>query len=99
MRRRLSPTAPFRPLRRATKVPVWADAGLRLGAALALIFFVVLVHWLDREGLKDNHDNVVSLLDVFYFTMISITTTAGAQRLEAGDAIVEIQPTCVSEVG
>jgi voltage-gated potassium channel len=72
---RRPPSAPFRPLRRAVRVPVWADAGLRLGAALALIFFVVMVHWLDRTGLKDNHDNVVSFLDVVYFTMISITTT------------------------
>jgi voltage-gated potassium channel len=36
---------------------------------------VVLIHWGDREGLRDSHDGVVSLLDVFYFTMISITTT------------------------
>jgi voltage-gated potassium channel len=63
------------PLRRAIAVPVWADLALRLGAALALVFFVVLIHWIDREGLNDTHDGVVSFLDVFYFTMISITTT------------------------
>ena len=57
------------------KVPVWADAGLRLGAAFALIFLVVMIHWLDRDGLKDNYDGQISFLDVFYFTMISITTT------------------------
>ncbi|WP_336981707.1 potassium channel family protein [Altererythrobacter fulvus] len=65
----------FRPLRRAVRVPVWADLVLRLSAALALIFFVVLVHYADREGLVDNHDGQVSFLDVVYFTMISITTT------------------------
>ncbi len=64
-----------KPLRRALAVPVWADLALRLGAALALVFFVVLIHWVDRTGLKDTHDGVVSFLDVFYFTMISITTT------------------------
>jgi voltage-gated potassium channel len=63
------------PLRRSLAVPVWADVSLRLGAAMALVFFVVLIHWADREGLKDAHDGVVSFLDVFYFTMISITTT------------------------
>ena len=65
----------FRPLRRAIGVPVWADVAMRLGAALALVLVVVLVHWLDREGLKDAHDGVISFLDVVYFTMISITTT------------------------
>ncbi|PEQ14609.1 potassium transporter TrkA [Novosphingobium sp. PC22D] len=65
----------FRPLRRAIAVPVWADAALRLFAALGLVFVVVMVHWADRGGLKDAHDGHVSFLDVVYFTMISITTT------------------------
>lgn len=65
----------FRPLRRATRVPVWADAGIRFSAALALVFIVVLIHWVDSEGLVDHADGHVSLLDVVYFTMISITTT------------------------
>jgi len=72
--RRLRP-AGFRPLRRAVKVPVWADVALRLGAAFALIFFVVMIHWFDRDGLIDHHDGHISFLDVVYFTMISITTT------------------------
>lgn len=65
----------FRPLRRAVKVPVWADVGLRLGAAFSLIFIVVMIHWVDRDGLKDHYDGHISFLDVVYFTMISITTT------------------------
>ncbi len=65
----------FQPLRRALKVPVWADMALRLGGALALVFLVVLIHYADREGLVDGHDGHVSFLDVVYFTMISITTT------------------------
>ncbi len=63
------------PLRRASKLPVWADVGLRLSLAFLLIFFVIIIHWIDREGLKDNHDGVISFLDVVYFTMISVTTT------------------------
>ena len=65
----------FKPLRRALKVPVWADLGIRVGAALGLVFMVVMIHWWDREGLVDNLDGEVSFLDVVYFTMISITTT------------------------
>ncbi|ANU08720.1 potassium channel family protein [Paraurantiacibacter namhicola] len=65
----------FSPLRRAVKVPVWADLGGRIFAALFLVFIVVMIHWWDRGGLVDNLDGDVSFLDVVYFTMISITTT------------------------
>lgn len=65
----------FTPLKRAIKVPVWADLGIRLSAALGLVFLVVMIHWWDRDGLVDNLDGEVSFLDVVYFTMISITTT------------------------
>jgi voltage-gated potassium channel len=65
----------FNPLRRAVGVPVWADIAIRLGAALGLVSIVILIHWLDRDGLKDSVDGHVSFLDVVYFTMISITTT------------------------
>lgn len=74
LRKRPNP-ALFKPLRRAIPVPVWADVSIRIGLALGLVFVVVMVHWLDREGLKDAHDGVISFLDVVYFTMISITTT------------------------
>ena len=65
----------FQPLRRAVRIPVWGDLGIRLGLALFLIGIVVMVHWWDREGLVDNLDGEVSFLDVISFTMISITTT------------------------
>jgi voltage-gated potassium channel len=65
----------LQPLRRATKLPVWGDLGIRFGAVLVLIAIVVAVHWLDRDGLIDHYDGNVSLLDVVYFTMISVTTT------------------------
>jgi len=63
------------PLRRAVKIPVWGDLGIRLSLALFLIFTVIMIHWWDRDGLVDNLDGHVSFLDVIYFTMISITTT------------------------
>lgn len=65
----------FQPLRRAVKIPVWGDLGIRLGMALGLIFIVIMIHWWDRDGLVDNLDGEVSFTDIVYFTMISITTT------------------------
>ena len=56
-------------------MPLWADASLRLSAALFLVLVVVLIHWGDRAGLVDHSDGEISFLDVVYFTMISITTT------------------------
>lgn len=67
--------AAFHPLRRAVNIPVWGDLGLRLGFALLLLLFVIMVHWWDRDGLVDNVDGHISFLDVVYFTMVSVTTT------------------------
>lgn len=64
-----------RPLRRMLRLPVWGDLTLRLGLVLMLIGSVVMIHWLDRAGLRDNYDGEISFLDVIYFTLISITTT------------------------
>ena len=52
-------------------------AGRRLAAGLAraaLVGIAIAVHWLDRGGLRDNLDGVVSFLDVLYFTMVTVTT-------------------------
>ena len=63
----------FQPLRRMSRWPIWADVITRLGVAFLLIAIVVLVHWIDRAGLRDSHDGQISFLDVVYFTMISVT--------------------------
>lgn len=62
-------------LRRKPRLTGWLGLGWRLVAVISLIGMLILFHWLEREGLKDNHDGVVSFLDVIYFTMISATTT------------------------
>ena len=62
-------------LRRKPKISGWAGLGWRLVAMVGLLALLVLIHWLERDGLKDNLDGTVSLLDVVYFTMISATTT------------------------
>ncbi|MDG2002381.1 MAG: potassium channel family protein [Novosphingobium sp.] len=86
------------PLRRAIKVPVWADVFIRLFAALALIFFVVLIHWADRSGLVDHHDGDVSFLDVIYFTMISVTTTGFGDIAPVGDRARMIEALIVTPI-
>lgn len=88
----------FRPLRRAVKIPVWGDLGIRLSIALALIFLVVMIHWWDREGLVDNLDGEVSFLDVIYFTMISITTTGFGDIAPVSDRARLVEAVIVTPV-
>ena len=62
-------------LRRKSRMTGWLAIAWRVMAVVGLIAFLILFHWLEREGLKDTHDGHVSFLDVIYFTMISATTT------------------------
>jgi len=62
-------------LRRKSAITGWAAVGIRVGAVLGLLFFVIAVHWFERHNLVDELDGEVSFLDAIYFTMISITTT------------------------
>lgn len=47
----------------------------RLVAAIGLILFIVLVVYLDRDGYRDVNDDRLSLLDCFYYTVVSLSTT------------------------
>jgi voltage-gated potassium channel len=62
-------------LRRKPRITGWLSLGWRLAAMALLLGILILIHWVERDGLKDSHDGVVSFLDVIYFTMISATTT------------------------
>ena len=62
-------------LKRRPRIRGWASLGWRLIAMAALLFLLIFIHWIERDGLQDNLDGTVSLLDVIYFTMISATTT------------------------
>ena len=62
-------------LRRRSPLPIWAQMAWRGALVLGLLLLAIIVHWLERDGLKDSYDGAVSFLDVVYFTMISITTT------------------------
>ena len=88
----------YHPLRRKVKVPVWADAFIRIGLALGLVALVVAIHWFDREGLRDSHDGHVSLLDVIYFTMISITTTGFGDITPVSDKARMVEAVIVTPI-
>lgn len=62
-------------LKRKSRMPVWLAIGWRVAAVIALLALAIGVHWLERDGLRDNADGHVSFLDIVYFTSISITTT------------------------
>lgn len=75
-------------LRRATTPPE-VTLLLRAGLVALLIGAVFIVFLLDRDGLSDTVDGHVSVSDVFYFTMVTVTTVgygdivpvSGAARL------------------
>jgi voltage-gated potassium channel len=67
-----APTAGF--LRRQSSLPVWADLCWRVVLVFGLIALVLLIHWVGRDGLKDNLDNQISFVDVLYFTTVTVTT-------------------------
>ncbi|HWI07726.1 MAG TPA: potassium channel family protein [Solirubrobacteraceae bacterium] len=48
---------------------------LRLGVAVGLIAFVALLTYVGRDGYDDPEDESVTLLDAFYYSTVSITTT------------------------
>lgn len=62
-------------LRRASQTPEWKTLLYRVLLVAGLIGLAIAVHWLDRAGLRDNHDGHVSFLDIVYFTSISVSTT------------------------
>ena len=88
----------FTPLRRAVRIPVWGDLSLRLGVAMALVLMVVLIHWLDRDGLYDATGGEIGLLDVVYFTVISITTTGFGDIYPASDSARLVEAVVVTPV-
>lgn len=79
-----TPTPGF--LRRRPALSVWADLGWRIGIILALMALVLIVHWIERDGLLDTLDGKMSFIDVLYFTTVTVTTVG------YGD-IVPVTPT------
>ena len=47
----------------------------RVGVAVGLIVFVAMVAYLDSDGYRDGDTTGISLLDAFYYSTVSVTTT------------------------
>ncbi len=63
-------------LRRKPRLTGWLGLGWRVALMIGLLGLLILIHWLERDGLTDNLDGDVSLVDVIYFTMISALVAA-----------------------
>jgi voltage-gated potassium channel len=59
--------------------------GFRLAIALALITIVAGITYLGRDGYVDPEDESISLLDAFYYSTVSITTTGYGDVRPASD--------------
>jgi voltage-gated potassium channel len=62
-------------LKRKSRLNPWLHVGIRLAVLLALLVFIISVHWIERGAFKDSYDGKISFSDIIYFTMISATTT------------------------
>ena len=61
-------------LPRLTRPPLQALA-IRVGAAFGLVVFVTIVVFIDRDGYRDVNEDGLTLLDSFYYTVVSLSTT------------------------
>ncbi len=48
---------------------------VRLAAAVGLVVFIVLVVFLDRDGYRDGNGDGLTLLDCFYYAVVTLSTT------------------------
>lgn len=62
-------------LKRKSRLNPGSHVAIRLAVLLALLAFIVGVHWIERDAFKDHYDGQISFSDIIYFTMISATTT------------------------
>src|SRR5690242_20022379 len=63
----------LQPLQRQT-MGKWHAVGVRAAVAAGLVFLAFALLWFDRGGLRDNIDGHMSVVDVIYFTMITVST-------------------------
>src|ERR1700755_3344913 len=49
--------------------------GVRLALAIALVLITVAIIYADRDGYRDVNDDGLTLLDCFYYAVVSLSTT------------------------
>jgi voltage-gated potassium channel len=59
----------------ATRMGPLRALSIRLGAAAALVLVVVAVVFVDRAGYRDVNNDGLTLLDCFYYAVVSLSTT------------------------
>jgi voltage-gated potassium channel len=52
----------------------WHAVAIRAAVAFGLVVVAFALLWFDRHGLRDNVDGRISLVDVIYFTAITVST-------------------------
>jgi voltage-gated potassium channel len=57
----------------------------RVLIALGLIVFVAMVAYLDRDGYRDANETPIGLIDAFYYSTVSVTTTGYGDITPATD--------------
>jgi voltage-gated potassium channel len=74
-------------LRRRSDLPIWADLAWRVGLIVALVVAVLIVHWIEREGLRNNiyPDRPISFIDILYFTTVTVTTVGYGDIVPVSD--------------
>jgi voltage-gated potassium channel len=78
-----SPAPAF--LRRRSGLPIWADLAWRVGLIVAMVASVLIIHWIERDGLRDTLDGQISFIDVLYFTTVTVTTVGYGDIVPVSD--------------
>ena len=63
-------------LRRRSPLPPWLGIAWRVGALFGVILLMIVVHWLERDGLRDNYDGHVSFADVSMMPLLQLDCEA-----------------------
>ncbi len=72
-------------LRRRSALPMWADLAWRIGLILGLMTLVLIVHWIERDGLYDSRGDGISFIDILYFTTVTVTTVGYGDIVPVSD--------------